>query len=138
MIKLKKIFLDAPNNIYLQFIRYIFVGGFAFVVDFTLLYVLTEYIHIHYLISATISFTVGLFVNYLLSKIWVFQTKQKMQLVEFLIFSLIGVVGLGFNNFFLWFFTAHCSIYYLFAKMITAIIVYFWNFFARRYILFNT
>ena len=137
LIMLKKILLESTNNTFLQFIRYTFVGGFAFVVDFILLYVLTEYMHIYYLLSATISFTVGLIVNYLFSKIWIFQTERKIQLIEFLVFSFIGVIGLGFNNLFLWLFTEYCAIHYLLAKIFTTIIVYIWNFFARKYILFN-
>jgi putative flippase GtrA len=67
---------------------------------------LTHFLHLHYLLSATISFTAG-------------------------------VVGLGFNDLFMWIFTDRCGIYYLLSKVITTAIVYFWNFFARKYILFK-
>jgi putative flippase GtrA len=137
-MNLKTIFLHSTNNTFLQFFRYLFVGGFAFLVDFALLWILTDYAHLHYLWSATLSFLAGLLVNYFLSKAWVFNnsTVQNKGL-EFLIFALIGVIGLGFNNLFLWVFTDVCSIYYLVSKIITTGIVYFWNFFARKYVLFN-
>ena len=41
--KFKKIFYGASDNLLIQFVRYFFVGGFAFIVDFGLLYILTEY-----------------------------------------------------------------------------------------------
>ena len=46
------IFKGKTDNTIVQLFRYTFVGGFAFVVDFGLLYVLTEYAHFHYLLSA--------------------------------------------------------------------------------------
>ena len=139
MINLKKIFIQSTNNTFLQLFRYAFVGGVAFVADFGLLYVLTEYAHFHYLLSATLAFIVGLVINYLLSKIWVFSSNTiKKQWVEFAVFALIGVVGLGLNNLFLWVFTDYCSIHYMFSKVLTTIIVFFWNFLARKFILFNS
>ena len=51
-----KILVQETTNWKIQFIRYVFVGGISFVVDYGLLYILTEFAHLHYLISATISF----------------------------------------------------------------------------------
>ena len=50
--KFKKIFYGASDNPLIQFVRYFFVGGFAFIIDFGLLYILTEYAGLHYLLSA--------------------------------------------------------------------------------------
>jgi putative flippase GtrA len=137
-LELKNLFVNNTNNLFLQLIRYTIVGGGAFAVDFCLLYTLTHFLHLHYLLSATISFTAGLVVNYIFSTIWVFNKKTvKNKYLEFLIFTIIGVVGLGFNDLFMWIFTDHCEIYYLYSKVITTAIVYFWNFFARKYILFK-
>jgi putative flippase GtrA len=137
-MKLEKIFVSETDNIFLQFIRYTIVGGGAFIVDFGLLYLLTHFLHLHYLLSATISFIAGLLVNYFFSTIWVFSKKTvKNKYFEFLVFAIIGVIGLGFNDLFMWIFTDRCGVYYLLSKIITTIIVYFWNFFARKYILFN-
>lgn len=136
--KFKTILVHSTDSTLFQLIRYTFVGGLAFVVDFGLLYILTEYIHLHYLVSATVSFIAGLIVNYIISTSWVFNKKTiKNKRLEFFIFFLIGLAGLGFNNLFLWLFTDYFAIYYLISKILTTIIVYFWNFFARKYILFN-
>ena len=104
--KFKKIFYGASDNLLIQFVRYFFVGGFAFIVDFGLLYILTEYAGLHYLLSATLSFIAGLVVNYIISCIWVFNnSKFRNRIVEFLFFAAIGVVGLGFNDLLIWLFT---------------------------------
>ena len=84
----KKAFVGATNHTFLQLVRYTFVGGFAFIVDYCLLFILTEYGHFHYLLSASVSFIAGLLVNYLLSKRWVFNNASvNNRGLEFFIFS---------------------------------------------------
>ena len=135
---INKKFLQPTNNSLIQLFRYCFVGGFAFIVDAGGLFVLTEYAGIYYLLSATISFILGLVVNYLLSTAWIFKkSKLSNRWTEFLIYSVIGVVGLGLNTLFLWLFTDCLHIYYMLSKIITAALVMLWNFFARKIILFK-
>lgn len=135
---LKKLLIAETSNGWIQLFRYLFVGGFSFLVDYGLLFVLTEYAHLHYLVSATISFTAGLVTNYFLSTLWIFRhSKLKSKMIEFIIFSIIGVVGLGLNNLLLYAFTDHLHIHYMLSKLITAAIVMLWNFFGRKLILFK-
>jgi putative flippase GtrA len=136
--KVQSIFIGETNSTLLQLFRYTFVGGVAFIADFGTLYILTEYFKIHYLISAGIAFILGLLINYFLSVKWVFNSRaMKNRMLEFLLFTLIGLIGLGLNELFLWILTDILLIYYLLSKIITTIIVYFWNFFARKFLLFK-
>ena len=122
----------------IQLFRYFVVGGAAFLVDFLSLFVLTDFFGVYYLISAAIAFILGLIVNYGLSISWVFNNRTlENSTLEFGVFSLIGIVGLGLNEIFIWFFTAEIGFYYLISKMISAVIVLFWNFFARKFVLFR-
>lgn len=131
------LFLGKTDNTLLQLFRYTFVGGFAFVVDFGLLFVLTEYAGFHYLVSAAVAFVAGLLVNYALSKLWVFsRTNYSNRLVEFLLFALVGIIGLGLTEVFMWCFTTLLGLYYILSKVITTAIVYLWNFFGRKYLIF--
>jgi len=133
-----KLFLDKTENTLVQLFRYTFVGGFAFVVDFGTLFLLTEVFHIHYLLSAAIAFILGLITNYFLSIKWVFSIRSiENKKIEFLLFSIIGLIGLGLNELLLWIFTDLILIHYLLSKIITAIFVYLWNFIGRKYLLFN-
>ncbi len=132
------LFKKRSSNVILQLFRYTLVGGLAFSIDFGTLFIFTEYFHVYYLVSAGIGFLCGLTVNYILSVIWVFNKRTlESRLFEFLLFSFIGIVGLGLNEIFMWILTDFLMIYYLISKVITTIIVYLWNFFARKYILFN-
>lgn len=135
---LEEYFLNKTNKVFIQFIRYTFVGGFAFIVDFFLLWFFTEICNIHYLVSATLSFIAGLITNYLISTKWVFnKSKVNNKKLEFLFFALIGVVGLIFNNLFIWLLTDYSGMYYLVSKVIVVFLVYLWNFFARKYLLYK-
>ncbi|MCM1337197.1 MAG: GtrA family protein [Candidatus Amulumruptor caecigallinarius] len=103
--------------------------------DFGLLALLTEYAGFSYQLSACLSFTAGLTINYLLSIVWVFGSAARSQadhIIEFVSFGLIGLVGLGMNALIMWFFTELCGVHYLVSKIISTIIVFFWNFLARR------
>lgn len=132
------LFREKTDNTFFQLIRYTFVGGFAFLIDFGALYILTEFAHLHYLLSAGIAFLLGLLTNYILSIRWVFATRIiRDKKLEFIIFAVIGLIGLGLNELFLWIFTDLLVIHYLVSKILTAMIVYMWNFFVRKLILFR-
>ena len=55
-----------------EILRFLLVGGGCFLLDYGLLYVLTEYAGLYYLLSSGISFSVSVFVNYRLCLIYVF------------------------------------------------------------------
>jgi putative flippase GtrA len=130
--------LTKNSNVAVQFVRYIVVGGIAFLFDFSFLYVFTNRAHIHYLISAALSFLIGLCVNYLLSIFWVFDKRRlENRMAEFSIFALIGLVGLGFNEGLMWFFTGVVGLYFMYSKLISTFFVLLWNFASRKLILFR-
>ncbi len=134
----QKLLKDQTDKTKIQMFRYLFVGGAAFIVDFLSLFILTDFFGIYYLISAAIAFILGLIANYFLSISWVFnKRKLKNRQFEFGVFAVIGIVGLGFNEAFIWFFTQDLQIYYLVSKIFAAVIILFWNFFARKYMLFK-
>ena len=133
-----KALLGKNSNVMIQFLRYVVVGGVAFLFDFFFLYIFTSSMHIHYLISAAIAFLIGLMVNYLLSIFWVFDKRSlENRMAEFFIFAVIGLVGLGLNEGFMWLFTGLIGLYFMYSKLISSFFVLLWNFSARKLILFR-
>ena len=129
----KNLFVNKTDNSLIQFVRYFFVGGIAAVVNIGMLYVFTDLLHIYYLISNIFSFTLGLIVNYLLSKKLVFQDEKNInKSKEFLIYAVIGVLGLGIDTLFMGLFTGIMKIYYMLSKIISTMLVFIWNFVARK------
>lgn len=130
---LNVLFLEKTNKTWLQFFRYIFVGGIAAVVNILTLFVLTDIFKIYYIISSILGFILGLIVNYLLSKLLVF-TKESFnnKKKEFISYAIIGVIGLGIDTLFMYLFTSLFEVYYLLSKIISTIITFIWNFGARK------
>jgi putative flippase GtrA len=135
---IKKILKEKTDNTFIQLFRYTLVGGFALIVDFSSLFILTEFFNVYYLTSAAIAFLLGIIVNYYLSIIWVFNKRTLIsKSSEFAVFAGIGIIGLILNELLIWFFTEHIHFHYLISKIISAFFIYFWNFFARKFTLFN-
>lgn len=136
--KLKKIFIDETQNSFLQFFRYLFVGGIATIVDWSILF-FTAKIGIHYLIAAIIGFVFGLIVNFLMSKKFVFSGEIVRVNIwtEFFAYALIGLVGLGLTEIFMFLLTEIFLIYFMISKMISTVIVLVWNYLARKIILYK-
>ncbi len=136
---IKKIFWEPTESVSVQFFRYIFVGGIATLIDFGLLYLFTEYAKIFYLVSTILSFTVSVIVHNYLSMNWVFKGRASgKKLFEFAAFTVIALIGLGLNVLLMWIFTEHFRFYYLLSKVFATILVFLWNFIARKWFVFQT
>ena len=135
---LKGLFLTPTKNGFLQFFRYLFVGGIATVVDWGVLLALTELVGIHEMISAAFGFVAGLATNYLLSKLLVFRANEANArgVLEFLGYALIGLMGLGITELLLWI-GARFSLHYMVLKAIATAVVLAWNYLARRFWLYK-
>lgn len=55
-----------------RFVRYVFVGGSTFLIDFVLLIVLHSLFGIHLLIAATISYWSSIVFNFFINRSWTF------------------------------------------------------------------
>jgi putative flippase GtrA len=121
-----------------QAIRYLAVGGVAFVVDYALLVLLTELFAVDYLVSAIVAFVAGLAVNYCLCTTFVFSGRSlSNRRLEFAIFAGIGVIGLGLTELILWCGEEVLGVDYRIAKFFAVAVVLAWNFGVRRAVLFR-
>lgn len=134
----KKLFTEQTDNTFIQFFRYTIMGGTAFLVDFCLLYLLTDICRIHYMYSGLISCWFGLGTTYLISVFWVFSNRSiQNKWAEFGIFAIIGILSVAINLGLMWFFTELAGFYYLISKILATGICYIWNFCSRKFILFR-
>lgn len=135
---IRKCLLGQEDDTLAQFVRYGFVGASAFVVDFSSLWILTDCFDLYYVYSNMIAFTIGLVYSYILTVLWVFkESTYQNKWVEFVVFAIIGIIGLVLNTKLLYWMTEYLAIYYLVSKIMATIVVLFWNFFARKYLLFS-
>ncbi len=129
----KKITMKINSKLVNQIIKFGFVGGAAFLIDFGILFILTEFLGIHYLISGAISFSVSVIFNYVLSIKWVFDAKKETDKTkELILFISFSLIGLGINQLFMWVFVDLMNIFYLLSKIVVTAIVMVYNFITRK------
>jgi len=132
-----------------EIIRYLFVGGLAFLGESVVLiifedYVFTEtiqwgFINVGLTIATTLGFITGLLINYALSLTFVFKNYDNPDAKKFkgfFQFAVIGVIGwvikaLGMNLFDV------LNVYYLIAHVVMTAIVLAWNYIGRKLIIFK-
>lgn len=116
----------------LEIIRFCFVGGVSFLMDYAILFALTEFAGVYYLYSSAISFIITVIFNYWLCIVYVFKDVRKQSTRRAIIFFGTGVVGLGLNQLCMWFFVAIADLHYMLAKIFATIIVTIWNYLTKR------
>lgn len=116
-----------------QILKFGVVGGIAFIIDYSVLFICTEFFGIYYLISSLISFSVSTVFNYIASIKWVFDVNQKKsQKKNFILFIVFSVIGLGLNQLIMWFGVDMLHIYYMLVKIGATVIVMVFNFITRK------
>lgn len=135
---LKTLLTEPTTQPIIQFFRYAFVGGVSFLVDAGVLWLLAH-AGMHYLLAACFGFAAGLLCNFILSRAFVFraQTPRVGRVLEFAAYALIGLIGLGLTEVLLYFFTEIVLFHYMISKIIASAVVLFWNFFARKLLLYR-
>ena len=120
-----------------EFWKYSAAAAVAFVADYSVFLLLTAWVNLYYLVSATLSFIMGMAITYLLSVYWVFTDQQITDpQIKFSLFALIGIIGLVLSNIILWLLVEKVTLTYAESKLVATFIVLFWNFTARKWLLF--
>ena len=121
-----------------EMFRYMIAGATAFLVDFSLLYLLTKVFSLHYLVSNLFSYSAGLLVVYLINIKWVFNVRKYQNVgLEMLIFSIIAIAGLLLSEFVMWLAVESLSTDILQAKVLATGMVFIFNYVLRKVLLFS-
>lgn len=121
-----------------EFGRYLVAGGLAFVADFLALWALVSLAGLHYLPATVLAFLIGVWVNYQLSIRWVFAYRAtRLTRIEFTVFLLVGIIGLGASLGVMALFAGWIGMHYLLAKAVAAALTLLINFTGRKLLLFT-
>ena len=142
MMSIQTILFGKTDDTKVQIIRNAVVEGVRYSTNMLILWTLTEFVlGKEYLgVSTAIASLLAGLVNYVLSSLWVFhkvEEKAKKNLLQFALFTAIGAVGLGINVGITTFLTRHIGINYLISNTIAQIVVFFFNFFMRKKLVFE-
>lgn len=128
-----KLLIRRSNHPFVQLIRYGLVVMVAAPIDF-FGYLLLLWAGLHPVLAATISFTISLIVNYMMSVVWTFNSDGQNKKTKAIIFAVIGLVGLALTDLIIWITIDFFDVNEIIAKLIALCIVFFWSFTARRYL----
>lgn len=121
-----------------QIIKFGIVGIIAFVIDYVVLFVLVQFLHMDSIPASAISFTVSVVFNYIASMKYVFvgRTDQSKR-TQFIIFVVLSVIGLIINTLIMklgntLLENVIATYYYLISKIFATAVVMVWNFVSRK------
>lgn len=115
-----------------QILKFGVVGIIAFLIDYSILTLLTEIFNVYYLTSACISFTISVIFNYIASMKFVFKGKDTNKYKEFFVFVLLSIIGLLINQFGMKCMVEYIHIHYLISKVFITGVVMCYNFITRK------
>lgn len=116
-----------------QIIRFAVVGGSAFVIDYGILFVLNSFFGVNHLVASTISFSISVIYNYILSTVWVFDVNEEQSKTEQLtVFMVLSIIGLGINELIMWICVDNLGMLVMVGKIVATAVVMVYNFITRK------
>ena len=122
-----------------QFLRYLIAGGFAVAVNLTVLYCLTEFVHIYYLVSAVCAFLVSFCVSFVLQKFWAFRDANRENVHHQMFFYLLlQLANVSLNTALLYLSVTYLHVWYLLAQAIISLLLAIGIYVINRQFIFKT
>jgi putative flippase GtrA len=125
------------NSLLIKFVKFGIVGVTGVFVDFGMTWLLKEKLQINKYLANTTGFMCAVFSNYILNRIWTFQSQDSAVGLQFAKFFGVALVGLAINNALIYVFNGLRNVPFYYAKGIATAIVMLWNFGANYLFTFH-
>lgn len=121
-----------------QFIKYLLAGSVVVAVNLSVLYTLTEFFHIYYLLSAIGAFLVSFGVSFVLQKYWTFNdTRNEGMHRQAAFYFLVQLCNVSLNTGLLYVFVTYLHIWYVASQAFISFLLAVVIFFVNRYMVFK-
>jgi putative flippase GtrA len=118
--------------------KYLFFSIMATIADIIVLYLLTNFVGIYYLISASISYIIGMIIAFFGNLKYTFKRNHNKKVYnQFISFTIISLIGLVLNLVLMKLFTDYIGIWYIYSKIIAVLIIFFIKYFAHKKFVFE-
>lgn len=123
--------------IHTQFIKFGMVGISGMALDFSVTWLCKEKLRLNKYISNSAGFCFAVVSNFLLNRLWTFESIQEPAANQFVYFTLVSATGLLINNLFLYLLLKYAKKNFYFLKLVVTGLVFFWNYFMNLLFTFN-
>ncbi|MFH1160426.1 MAG: GtrA family protein [bacterium] len=120
----------------LKFVKFGIVGFSGVIVDFSITFLCKEYLKIQKYISNAIGFTIAATTNYMMNRVWTFESHNPNIMIEFTRFFIIALIGLGINSAIVWAMSGKLKVNFYISKLVATVVVTAWNFLINAYYTF--
>ncbi len=120
----------------LKFVKFCMVGFSGIFVDFGFTYFFKEVVKLQKYVANAIGFTVAATTNYMLNRVWTFQSQNPHIVQEFTRFFIIALIGLAINSAIIWLMNGRFKVNFYLSKLVATVIVTLWNFMINAYFTF--
>ncbi len=124
------------KSMLLKFLKFGVVGFSGVFVDFGITYLLREKAKIQQFVANAIGFCVAASSNYILNRIWTYESQNPQMLFEFGQFFFFSLIGLALNTLILWILVKKVKWNFYFSKLCAIGVVTIWNFIINTLITF--
>jgi putative flippase GtrA len=146
--KLKRLFIEKNDELWIAFLRFLLAGGFVVILDTAFYYCLAVFFSVYYIAANSISFVVCTTFEFLISRQWVFNRKNRKLIGDYLLFFGASVVCLLLSNIILFVLVDRGiltlllsgvanNIILLLAKIIAVIVITFLDFWIKKTFVFG-
>lgn len=119
--------LTIPRSL-MRFGKYSFVGFSTFLIDFALLFLLTDILKLHYLWAAGSAFLFATSINYIVNRRLVFKGTTRSRSAGYVYFLLIASGGLLIVTSGMYLLVEVLGLYYLLARILVSLLTGVWSY----------
>ena len=124
-----------------QVLKYLIAGGFVVTVNLSVLYTLTDFFGVYYLISTVCSFLVSFCVSFFLQKLWTFNDRDisKMRAAkQMTLYLCLQGSGLVMNATLMYVFVEYAHMWYIASQAIISFLIAIGSFLVSRRFIFTS
>lgn len=123
---------------FVQFIKFCVVGASGVAVDFGVTFLCKEKLRFNKYVANSIGFISAASTNYLLNRLWTFQSHDPQVAQQYMQFIGISAIGLLINNLIVYLLNDRAHLSFYFSKLLAIGVVTLWNFFMNYFFTFTS
>lgn len=116
------------SSLIMKIIRFALVGCTGVIVDFGITFLLKERLKINKYLASSIGFCIAATNNYILNRIWTFNSADPNIIVQYSKFFSVAMIGVLLSNGIVWLLHERFKVNFYVAKALSIVMVMSWNF----------